>query len=69
VRDLNRTSAWAAYYQRLGYDYDKEQFAIAVATDKAQAPPPRLHALGTLFNTTLIRFGGETPQTGLYEPL
>lgn len=69
VRDLNRTSAWAAYYKRLGYDYDQEQFAIAVATDKAQAPPPRLRAVGTLFNTTLVRFGGDAPQTGLYEPL
>jgi ABC-type amino acid transport substrate-binding protein len=69
VRELNRTAAWAAYYQRLGNEYDKEQFAIAVATDKAQAPPPRLRILGTLFNTTLVRFGSETPQTGLYEPL
>lgn len=69
VSGLNRTEAWASYYKRLGYDYDKEQFAIAVATDKAQAPPSRLRALDTLFNTTLVRFGGDAPQTGLYEPL
>jgi ABC-type amino acid transport substrate-binding protein len=69
VRDLNRTSAWAEYYQRLGYDYEKEQFAIAVATDKALVPRHRLRALGSLFNTPFVRFGGDAPQTGLYEPL
>jgi ABC-type amino acid transport substrate-binding protein len=67
IQGLDRTSAWKSYHARLGSD--TEQFAIAVTTDRAQAALPRFRLLNTLFNLDLVRFGTESPQMGLYEPL